>query len=145
MTPIASATDVYLLTTYNGSTWYGEAYQSEGANSWNYVGTAGKPAFAIGWDNFGGNAANLAFRQAGDDVEIIGVITIPALVGTGLVFTLPAAYVPASTQIFPGFDLTTGNAVCWTVAFSTGRVSLSSGALNSGDQYIINGRYSLSI
>ena len=99
--------------------------------SWHYVGTAGKPSFASDWANFGSSDADLAFQMTPDgSVWINGVVTPSAGAGS-LLFTLPADYLPASKRadgvIHTNGQVTTGNSVA------------------SGDAYVINGRYSLTI
>lgn len=73
-----------------------------GTEPWNYVGTAGQPAFGIGWSNFGGGFASLAFRFVAAPsrcVQIKGEVTHTAAAAQ-TIFTLPAAYQPVSDQQF---------------------------------------------
>lgn len=110
---------------------------------WNYVGAAGQPAFAADWGNFGSGNAQLAFTMTEPGIVWInGVITPSAGAGT-TVFTLPAAFQPASGQIIPGADVTTSAACTWFIG-TAGQV-IFRGTLTASDEYVINGRYSLSI
>lgn len=73
-----------------------------GTEPWNYVGAAGQPAFGAGWSNFGGGFAHLAFRFVAAPsrcVQVKGEVTHTAA-ASQTIFTLPAAYVPASSQQF---------------------------------------------
>lgn len=110
---------------------------------WNYVGTAGQPAFAADWGNFGGGNAQLAFGMTEPGIVWInGVIQPSAGAGT-TVFTFPAAFQPASGQIISGTDVTTSAACTWFIG-SAGQVVFR-GTLTATDEYVINGHYSLSI
>jgi Right handed beta helix region len=112
---------------------------------WRYVGAAGQPAFAADWGNYGHAAAALAFSADGSQVRINGYVTPSAGAGATL-FTLPAGFLPASTQGIVGMNQTTGIPCVWQIG-TTGVVAFLSGAagLVSGDPYVINGSYSLSI
>ena len=114
-----------------------------GPGPWVYVGSGGgAPAFASDWANAGGGTANLAFRQNGDEVQVDGVVT-PSAGAAALIFTLPAALAPADDQYIPVINTTTGAVVFVHIA-AAGTVSLGAGLIN-GDDYSINGSYSLSI
>ena len=66
---------------------------------WHYVGTAGEPAFASGWVNFGGGYANVGYRKTPD-----GKVQVQGMVKSGianLVFVLPAGYRPAANVLLP--------------------------------------------
>lgn len=116
--------------------------QSVNPVPWNYVGAAGQPAFAADWANYGHGANNLAFRSILDVVEIIGEVT-PSSGAADLLFTLPAAYRPVSTQFIWGFD-TVGSAGYWSV-ISAGAVSLGGTGLTDGHEYLINGQFSMTV
>lgn len=74
-----------------------------GTEPWNYVGSGGsQPAFGTGWSNFGGGFANLGFKLVPSPpraVWIKGEVTHTATAAQ-TIFTLPAAYRPASNQQF---------------------------------------------
>lgn len=111
---------------------------------WTYVGSGGgAPAFAADWANYGHGASNLGFRLLPDDtVEIIGLVTPSSGAGSTL-FTLAAAYRPNSVQYLWGFN--TAGAGCYWLVNTTGAVTLGGSALTDGDNYTINGRFSLSV
>lgn len=96
--------------------------QPSGTESWNYVGAGGgQPAFGTGWSNFGGGFAQLAFRFVAAPsrcVQIKGEIT-HTNTAAQVIFTLPAAYRPASSQQF----------ACVTNASAAVGVEVSSGGL----------------
>lgn len=111
---------------------------------WNYVGTAGQPAFAADWANSGGSGADLAFRSiVTDEVEIIGII-LPSAGAGPTVFTLPTGFVPNSTQRFYAGNSVTAVAGYCEVDATTGAVKVAGGIV-TGDAYHISGHYSLSI
>jgi hypothetical protein len=113
--------------------------------TWHYVGAASQPAFATGWGNAGSNA-DLAFRLVAAPasvVQIIGVIA-PSTGAADLLFTLPAGYRPADSQVITGNNRGTGALVAWLVR-STGTVAITAGSIVTGDTYDINGLISLDI
>jgi hypothetical protein len=94
------ATAIYVLDTYDGATWYGRVYYQN--NVWNYIGTAGQPAFGAGWSNVGGGNLGLAYRLTTDgDLQIRGYVNNSIAANAAAIFTLPAAYQPLNQQIFP--------------------------------------------
>jgi hypothetical protein len=106
---------------------------------WNYIGTAGQPAFLNGWSNFGSGNANLAFMQEGNGIKITGVV----MGGTASpVFTLPAGLRPVSDQFIWGYNITTGAACALSV--NTGGTCALQGAL-AADEYVFNGKIDLAI
>lgn len=115
--------------------------------NWNYVGTAGQPSFATGWSNFGHSGAGLGFRLAGapfNTVLVDGIVTPGSGAGATL-FTLPVGYRPASAQVIGGTNTTTGNNGYWVVNPSGAVTAGAFGGILSGDEYTINGFFSLDI
>jgi hypothetical protein len=65
---------------------------------WHQVGAAGQPAFGAGWSNSGAGAG-LAYQYRADaSVDIAGDLSVPSNPNGTVIFTLPAAWRPASTQ-----------------------------------------------
>ena len=71
--------------------------------TWHQVGQPGEPAFSPPWTNVGGVDLTVRFRRGiQDDVQLAGRARTTAAVGLGsLLFTLPAAYAPATRIILP--------------------------------------------
>jgi hypothetical protein len=113
-------------------------------SGWNYVGTAGNPAFAANWANAGSGNASLAFMLTGVSVQVTGAV-IPSAGAGATLFTLPAGYLPASHQTIFGLNRTTGASVGWLIR-STGAVQFfGATGIIAGDTFDINGSVSLNI
>jgi hypothetical protein len=113
---------------------------------WNYIGTGSNPAFGSGWSNVGSGNDELAFRAIGtpwDKVEIKGYVANGTGSNTAAIFTLPAAYRPASQQIFTCTE-NPGSPVMVTVVVQTNGQVKTFNAAGAGD-YVIDIDFSLSI
>jgi hypothetical protein len=69
---------------------------------WHYVGAAGNPAFGAGWSNVGSPNDGLAYKFLAEKnaVWVKGYVNNATAANAASVFTLPAAYRPASQQFF---------------------------------------------
>lgn len=113
-----------------------------GADSgWKKVGAAGQPAFAADWANNGGSPQSLGFRNLGQNIVMIDGIVKPSSGAGATLFTLPAAYTPASTQYIMGIDVSDESVAIWEIQ-NGGPVSLVTPA-TAGHALSINGTYSL--
>jgi len=128
-----------LYTTRDG----GVAYQF-----WAQVGSGGSvPNFAANWGNFDHGGANLSIRvvpSPGRTVQLNGIVTPAAGAGITL-FTLPAALRPVTAQFIWGWDVTSGAAGAWAINTSGAVDAHGFGGITPGDEYVINGEYSLDI
>ena len=96
--------------------------------AWHEVGTAGNPAFAGSWKNFGGAFETAAFyKDPGGLVHLKGLVDV----GSGTIFTLPAGYRPAKTEVFT--VVSTGGAFGEIRLASTGTLQLTVG---TGSGYV---------
>lgn len=70
--------------------------------AWNLVGTAGQPAFAANWANFGGGWAAAAFMKDHNGfVHLKGLVAASAAqANQNTIFTLPVGYRPAESHQF---------------------------------------------
>jgi hypothetical protein len=110
---------------------------------WNYVGSAGNPAFGSGWSNVGSGNADLAFKFiTSNEVWIKGYVKNSTAANTANIFVLPSEYVPASQQIFTSVENGTvyGNSV---VVQTTGDVVMFAAA--GAGNYAVECRVALDI
>ena len=114
------------------------------SNNWNYVGTAGQPAFNTGWSNVAANA-NLAFMMERPGVvRIKGYVNNSIGANTASIFTLPAGYIPKSQQIFACVE--NGNVYGNSVVVQTSGVVIMFNAGGAGaGNYSVDCLVSLSI
>jgi hypothetical protein len=116
--------------------------------NWHYVGTSGQPAFAADWGNYGHGTNGMAFKLLAEygQVALNGFIT-PNPATTAPVFTLPAGYIPASTQLITGFNITApGAGACFLeIQAGTGVVSFGGMSQTALSGYAFTGIFSLNI
>lgn len=110
--------------------------------TWHYVGTSGEPSFSGTWTNHGSTAAKLAFKKLAesDMVAITGAI-VPGTGNAAPVFTLPADYIPDTTQFITGSNFTSGGSCFLQVNYSTGIVDFGGQSQVSTDIYVFSGVY----
>lgn len=66
--------------------------------AWHEIGAAGEPAFMNSWENYGGG---LGYHPAAFFKDPFGIVHLTGLIKngmTGVVFTLPSGYRPATTE-----------------------------------------------
>jgi hypothetical protein len=87
------------------------SFAQDVGEGWHYVGDAGQPAFQNSWTNFNapGSSHNSATNQhAAFRIDNFGVIHLGGLVAGGTIgqpiFTLPPAYCPLFTKVFPAIS-----------------------------------------
>jgi len=96
---------------------------------WQYVGTAGKPAFANSWTNFGASNQSCAYRRVKicglSAIQIVGDISSGTISSTTptTVFTLPSGYRPGKTSVHTGMGVHS-NSVLYPM-----RIEVTSGGL----------------
>jgi microcystin-dependent protein len=93
--------------------------------NWHYVGTAGQPAFASGWVNYG-DGRDAAFRKEPDGkVRFRGLVKSGTVAYGSPIFTLPVGYRPEQNESFP---VVANDAFGHMVILATGDVYLVIGS-----------------